>query len=246
MFRTILFISTLSFVSGLAHAQVTYAYSETQAVLMCGAAACGAHTQAPYGAATGIDDLNVGGDFFDVNFTNLAPAGPAPAISPFVLANTTAVPGQPLTGIDAGDAIAAFYATLQPPFGSYPIGGDQGPAFVTAFGPAGSLSSEYTPFGQPPVQELYDIVQPNVGGSDYGNVAEAGNLVGTSYFLTANGAIAVGQGGGPFYTTWVPVAAAPEIDLLSAMSALTLLVGGLSVLRGHRAVRRGPRDVPAR
>ncbi len=190
-----------------------------------GAVACASHSQAPFGGATGINDIIVGGDLFDVTFTETAPV-----TSPFVLSSTTATPGQPLTGIDAGSAIATFYGTLLPPYGSYAIGGDQGPAFITAFGPAGSLSSEFTPFGDQPVTELYDIIQTNVG-ADYGNnVAEAGN---DDFREAGDGVSAVGQGGGPFFTTWTPIAA-PEVDSRFAGSGLTLLIGGLAMLQGRR------------
>lgn len=37
-------------------------------------------------------------------------------------------------------------------------------------------------------------------------------------------------------TPWTPVTSAPEIDPASAMAGLTLLAGGLVVLRGRRKV----------
>jgi hypothetical protein len=215
-------LGALSF-SALVNAQT---YSESQAYF-----ACGCVVLDPWaGGGGGIDNLNVGGDLFDVTFTNTAPA-----TSPFVLSNSTAAPGQPLTGIDAANAIAAFYATLQPPYANgYPIAGDPGPAFVTAFGPSGSLSSAY--FGS---TELFDTVDTSVGAG--GSVAVAGQYPGTDSFLTASGQNVVTAGGsGPFYTTWTPIAAlaAPEIDPVSAVSALTLLVGGIVVLRGRRPGQR--------
>jgi len=201
---------------------------ESQAYLECGSAACGTHSQAPYGAATGIDDLNVGGDLFDVTFTS------APPVSPFVLSSTRAAPGQPLTGINAADAIEKFYGSLLPPYGDYPIAGDQGPAFITAFGPAGSLGAKYGG-----VAELFDIVQTNVGAGFYKNsVAEAGNPTGTNYYVTGDGhAIVPPAGGGAFYTTWTPVRT-PELDPSVAGGGLALLVGGIVVLRGRRAQRQ--------
>jgi hypothetical protein len=211
-------LGALSF-SALVNAQAS---SESQAYFACGCAVLD-----PWGGGGGgIDNLNVGGDFFDVTFTSTAPA-----TSPFVLSDSTAAPGQPLTGIDAGNAIAAFYATLQPPYANgYFLAGDPGPAFITAFGPAGSLSSVF--FGS---TELFDIVETTVGSS--GTVTLDGHPYATnSMFFNAEGQPLGVIGSGPFYTTWTPIAAiaAPEIDPVSAMSAMTLLFGSLAVLRGRR------------
>lgn len=166
-----------------------------QAYLVCGSVACGSHSPAVFGGATGINNLNVGGELFDVRFTGST----APATSPFVLSNSTAAPGQPLTGIDAGNAISDFYGSLPPPYGDYPIVGDEGPAFITAFGPAGSLSSEFNGSTQ-----LFDIVVPIVGVT-YRNVAEYGLYPGsTDIFYNAEGFEFGSDDGGPYYTTWTP------------------------------------------
>ena len=204
--------------------------ANAQAHLECGSIACGSHSNAAYGGATGINDLNVGGDLFDVNFT-----ATAPATSPFVLSDSTAAPGQPLTGIDAGNAIAAFYGSLLSPYGGYPIAGDPGPAFITAFGPAGSLSSGYLPPGFPPLTEIYDIVSTTPGVVYSGHVGAASSFATTYFFLSPIGPTPI-PGSPVDYTTWTPIAAlaAPEIDPVSAVSAMTLVLGALAVLRSRK------------
>jgi hypothetical protein len=200
-----------------------------QAYLECGNAACGPSVQ-PWSTSltTGINDLYVGGNLFDVSFTTTAPAS-----SPFVLSSTTAAPGQPLTGIDAANAIGNFYGGLLPPYAGYDITGDQGPAFITAFAPAGALSSEY--FGS---TELLDAEQTIVGGGWGGSAA----VVGSGFNSTAGGdGPFITADYGVFYTVWTPIAApiaAPEISPASAPAGLTLLLGCLAVLRGRRPGQR--------
>jgi hypothetical protein len=189
-----------------------------QTAFECGSVACVGVTPWDTTDITGINDLNVHGHLFDVSFTTTAPAS-----SPFVLSQTAAAPGQPLTGIDAGNAIANFYAAQLPPYANgYDIGGDQGPAFITAFGPAGALSGEF--FGS---TELFDAVQTVVGGDGTGNVA----LVAPGGYSFNERQVVNAQYGFD-YTVWKPIAA-PEIDPTSAASGLTLLLGGLAVLRGR-------------
>jgi hypothetical protein len=106
-----------------------------QAYFVCGSVACPS-TRNAFNDPTGINDLNIRGDIFDVTFTTTAPAS-----SPFVFSNTVAAPGQPLTGIDAGDAISAFYAGVTPGDGQGP--GQDGSSFITAFAPAGDLSVSF-------------------------------------------------------------------------------------------------------
>jgi hypothetical protein len=223
MLRLCAAIGALSF-SGLVSAQ---------AYLECGTAACGPSVQ-PWSTnlTTGINDLNVGGDLFDVSFTTTQPAS-----SPFVLSTSAALPGQPLTGIDADSAISNFYANLPPPYGTgpgaYPIVGDQGPAFITAFGPAGSASSDF--FGS---TQIFDAVQSIVGGGNGdgfdGEVGQVGN--GQFYPPAAAAGGPLNSNYGVFYTTWTPISAitAPEIDPASTVGALTLLLGSVVVLRGRR------------
>jgi hypothetical protein len=205
----------IGLLSGAVNAQ-----SESQAYLMCGTVACAPNINDVFfvGVVTGIDDLNVGGDLFDVAFMSTAPV-----TSPFVLSDSTAGPGQPLTGIDAADAISEVYALLVPPFGSYPLGGDPGPAFITAFEPAGSLSSEY--FG---ATTLWDVAQTIVGGT-----AKPGQVFGNNGFSTSPGVLSDNGGNEIYYTTWTPIAA-PEIDPNATASGVALLLGGLAILRGRK------------
>jgi hypothetical protein len=212
MVKVLAALGALSF-SALVHAQ---------AYLECGTAACGPSVQ-PWdtAATTGINDLKVDGNLFDVSFTTTQPAS-----SPFVLSASAAAPGQPLTGIDAANAIGAFYGGLLPPYDGYDITGDQGPAFITAFAPAGALSAEY--FGN---TELLDAEQTFVGGGSGGRVA----VVGSNLYVTPSGDSFINQDYGVFYTTWTPIAA-PEVDPTSTASSLTLLLGALAVLRGRRGL----------
>jgi hypothetical protein len=194
-----------------------------QAYLECGAAACAPNINAVFfvGEVTGINDLRVGGDVFDVSFNSTAPTS-----SPFVLSQTTAAAGHPLTGVDAGNAISAFYGALPPPYGGYDITGDPGPAFITGFAPAGSSSTNY--FG---ATELWDVAETSVGGGAVPTKVFGNNGFG------ANGQSILDNGGNEvFYTKWTPIAA-PEMDPSSATTALALLFGGLAVLRGRRPAR---------
>jgi len=197
------------------------AMANAQAHFECGAIACSPEAD-PFGGGgiTGIDDLNVRGHLFDVSFTTTTPSS-----SPFVFSNEPAAPGQPLTGIDAGNAIDDFYAAIQEPSGSAGwnfIPGDPGPGFITAFAPAGALSSKY--FG---ATDLWDFAQTFVG-----SVVLTTGVYGNNGFA-ANGSEIQNYGSGDYYTTWTPVAG-PEIDPTSAGSGLLLLVGALTVLRGRR------------
>jgi hypothetical protein len=224
-----------------------------QGYLECGTAACSPSVN-PWsyavagatgaGAITGINDLNVGGDLFDVTFATTAPAS-----SPFVFSSATAAPGQPLTGVDAGAAIADFFGSIAYPsqaYGGFDYVGDLGSAYITAFAPAGALSSEY--FG---ATELFDVAETHVGIVDSSvpagtvlqanaasfdhQVLEVGAL--QSGYYTSNEQGVQTDNGGIYYTKWTRIAA-PEIDPVSAMSAMTLLFCGLAVLRGRRPGQR--------
>jgi hypothetical protein len=204
--------------------------ASAQTTFECGSVACpGAnpwnlavvYAGATANEITGIDDLKVDGHLFDVSFTATAPTS-----SPFLLSQTTAAAGQPPTGVDAGNAISAFYGALLPPYNGYGVAGDPGAAFITAFAPAGSLSASY--FG---ATELWDVAETLVGGG-----AVPTKVFGNNGF-SANGQDIVDNNGNQvFYTKWTPIAA-PEMDPASATSALALLFGGLAVLRGRRPAR---------
>jgi len=213
-------------ISGLASAQTN---SESQAYFECGNVACASNVD-PYGpVTTGINNLNVGGDLFNVTFTSTQPA-----VSPFVLSTTTAAPGQPLTGIDAGLALTAFYGAQKAtaPGNYFTIfAGDPGPAFVTAFAPAGSLASQFQYDPNNPVLEVADVAQTVLAAS-FGQVAEEGYFSSSIHWHLINGPL-------PNYTTWTAVAApapvaAPEVDPTCAGSGLAFLIGGLAALLGRR------------
>jgi hypothetical protein len=216
MNRSMFVIAAL--ISGSAMAQTTFE---------CGSVACpGANPwnlAVVYNGATpteitGIDDLKVDGHLFDVSFTNTQPTS-----SPFGLSQTAAGAGQPPNGVDAGNGVSSFYGALRPPYaGGYDVAGDPGAAFITAFAPAGSLSSKY--FG---ATELWDVSETLVGGGP----------VATKIFGNNGFGIVDNNGNQVFYTVWTPVAA-PEIDPISTTGGLTLLLGGLAILRSARGLGR--------
>jgi hypothetical protein len=176
-----------------------------QTAFLCGSVACPTDQN-----FTGIYDLVVGGDHFDVTFanTNQPP--------PFQFSEYASTPGQPLTGVDAANALNEFFASIsiaQDPEILGPYG-----AYITAIGPTtGGL------FG-------FDLTTPFIG-EPYQPVSQA---VGSIQAVT-------GIPSQPSSNTiWVPISApvaAPEIDGSSAVTALTLLCGGALVLTGSRRAR---------
>jgi hypothetical protein len=176
-----------------------------------GSVACSAFGSAPI---TAIDDVSVDGHLFDVTFSDTQS-------NTFAFSQYQSTPGHPLTGIDAANALDAFYATQKGP-----NQGDDGPGIfaqvngvdtvvfniVTAFGPTKT----------PGVTDI-DITEPFLGFSYPG---EAQAVAVDSQFMCSLLATC---------TVWTPVAAAPEISPVSTTSALTLLLGVLAVLRGRRA-----------
>ncbi len=208
--------------SGMGHANTTFE---------CGAVACSAFGSQPI---TGINDVVVDGDHFDVAFTNTPD-------STFLFSSHASSSGQPLTGVDAANALDAFYATQQGP-----IPQADGPTilaqidgvdtFVTnivtayqASGTAGLIDIDITePF-------LGISLPPTVMAADAGDGVTGATSVVVSHvgsgFLCSASATCV---------KWTPIAApvnAPEISGASAVSALTLLLGCLAVLRGRRSQR---------
>jgi len=166
---------------------------------------------------TGINDLNVRGSLFDVTFIATAPAA-----SPFVLSQSAAAPQQPLNGIDAGNAISAFFGAIPPPYGTYPFRGDPGAAFITAFAPSGASGAKY--FG---ATVLWDVAETSVGGGTVPSM-----VFGNNGYNSSGGQI-VDNSNELYYTKWARVAA-PEIDPDSAAGGVALLFGGIAVLRGRR------------
>lgn len=194
--------------------------AHASAYLECGSVACTGNQ--PFSTAvTGVDDLSVDGHLYDVIYTNTQPAS-----SPFMFANNAAPPGQPLTGINAGNALSAYYGALQPPYGGYNIPGDPGPAFITAFAPSGAASAAY--FG---ATVLWDVAETSVGG---GGVPT--QVFGNNGFSSNNQRIVDNNGNQIYYTKWTAIAA-PELDANFVGSGLALLAGGLVVLGGRRPQR---------
>ena len=176
----------------------------------------------PYQAAFGptpIDDIKLGGGYWDVTWSQTAPA-----TSPFVLSTTTAKPGQPLTGIDAANALVAFYDEIPPPV-NYCCA-DNGYQAITAFSPGAASGLA----GLAPTTPG-DVAEPFPG---YGAIAlYAPNLRNQISFIGGTNGGYAGE-----YTIWTPVAApthVPELDTSGLSGAATLLLGALAVVRGrHR------------
>ena len=174
----------------------------------------------PYDAAfypTPIDDIKLGGGYWDVTWSQTAPA-----TSPFVLSTTTAKPGQPLTGIDAANALVAFYDEIPPPV--HYCCADIGEQAITAFSPAAASF----PLGEAPTTPG-DVASPVPG---YGAYAVYTSNLSNQISDIGPGANEQGE-----YTIWTPVAAptrAPELDATGLGSAATLLLGALAVVRGRR------------
>jgi hypothetical protein len=193
---------------------------------VCGSVACSAFGTQPI---TRIDDLVVDGDAFNVTFSN-NPNTP----SPFLFSSYAAASGQPLTGVDAANALDAFYATQQ---GPYPQA--DGPGILAEVGGVDveifNLVTAYQSSSTPGIVNV-DITQPFLGAwlgpvlqaPDIGDASPgAGAGVAVSHISSA-ARCSFGT-----CTVWTPIAA-PEISPVSAPSALTLLLGCLAVLRGRR------------
>jgi hypothetical protein len=102
---------------------------------VCGDVACSPFTTSQ--PITGIDDLAVGGNLFDVTFSNtLTP-------SPFLFSYSASGSGQPLTGIDAANALDAFYSSQVGPSGS------AGPGIITGTGFVLNYATAYQNSGIP-------------------------------------------------------------------------------------------------
>lgn len=194
------------------------------AYLECGSVACAGAGNNPFNiAVTGVDDLSVAGQLYDVSFASAQPAS-----SPFVFSSHAAAPGRSLTGIDAGNALSAFYGAIPPPYDGYPIAGDPGPAFITAFAPSGALRAAY--FG---ATELWDVAQTSVGGG-----ALHAQVFGNNGFSATDQPIVDNNGDEVYYTKWTAIAA-PEMDPNVVGSGFALLAGGIAILRGRRTAGVG-------
>jgi hypothetical protein len=176
----------------------------------CGSVACSAFGSAPI---TAIDDVSVDGHLFDVTFSDTQS-------NTFVFSQYQSTPGHPLTGIDAANALDAFYATQK---GPYPQ--DDGPGIFAKVNGVDSvvfnIVTAYAPTKTPGITDI-DVTEPFLGISAPG---ETEAVAVDSRFLCSQFATCA---------VWTPVSA-PEISLVSTTSALTLLLGSLAVLRGRRA-----------
>jgi lipoprotein-anchoring transpeptidase ErfK/SrfK len=179
----------------------------------CGTVACSAFDSVPI---TAIDDVVVGGQHFDVTFSSTQD-------TTFAFSQFPSTTGHSLTGIDAADALDAFYATQKGP-NLY----DEGPGIyaqvsgvdtevydiVTAFGKTKTAGITNIDITQP----FLGLTNPNVQASQ----VTSGSLCSSSVTCTV--------------WTRIPTAA-PEISPVSAASALIMLLGFLAVLRGRGARR---------
>jgi hypothetical protein len=192
----------------------------------CGAVACSAFGSQPI---TGIDNVVVDGDHFNVTFSNTQD-------TTFSFSSLASASGQHLTGVDAANALDAFYATQQGP-----IPQDDGPGIFAQVGGVDqevfNLVTAYQASSTPGIFNL-DVTQPFLGGGYNGptlvapDVGDNSPAAGQGPVVTHAQSICFGT-----CTVWTPIAA-PEISLVSASSELTLLLGCLVVLRGRRPVQR--------
>jgi len=181
----------------------------------CGTIACSAFGNQPI---TGIDNVVVDGEYFNVAFSDTQN-------TPFVFSSTAAGSGQPLTGVDAANALDAFYATQLGP-----IPQDDGPGIIAKIGGVDTtvfnIVTAYKTTSTPGLLDI-DITEPFLGIS-----LPAGSGVSVEQvdkgFLCSSFATC---------TVWTPVTA-PEISPVSAPAGLTLLLGCLAVLRGRRSGQR--------
>jgi hypothetical protein len=181
----------------------------------CGTVACSAFGS---GVITAIDDVVVRGDHFNVTFSNTQD-------TTFAFSSFTAASGQPLTGIDAGNALDAFYATQKGP-----IPQDDGPGILAKVGGVDeevlNIVTAYGAASTPGIVNI-DFTQPFLGISLPAGTGVTAQQVGSGFPCSSSAAC----------TVWTPIAA-PEISLVSAPSELTLLLGCLLVLRGRRPGQR--------
>jgi hypothetical protein len=192
----------------------------------CGTVACSAFGNQPI---TAIDNVVVDGDHFNVTFSNTQD-------TTFAFSSFAAASGQPLTGVDAANALDAFYATQKGP-----IPQDDGPGIFAKVGGVDeevfNLVTAYHASSTPGIFNL-DVTQPFLGGGYNGpthvapDVGDNSPAAGQGPVVTHAESVCFGT-----CTVWTRVAA-PEISPVSAPSALTLLLGSLVVLRGRRPAQR--------
>ena len=192
----------------------------------CGTVACSAFGNLPI---TGIDNVLVGGDLFNVTFSNTQSTN-------FLFSSYASTAGHPLTGVDAANALDAFYSTQTGPSPQ-----DDGPGIIAKVGGVDvtvfNIVTAYQATSTPGVFAL-DITQPFLGGGYTGPTLVAPDA-GDSLPFAGQGPVVTHAQNICFgtCTVWTPVAA-PEISPVSAPAGLTLLLGCLLVLRGRRPGQR--------
>lgn len=197
----------------------------------CGRVACSAFGTK---TITAIDDLAIDGDYFDVTFSN------KPS-SLLAFSYGTAGPGQPLTGVDAANALDQFYGTQGNPLDP----GADGPGILADIdGRAGIVNNIVTafgPFSTLPGTYLLDVTQPFLGIANppvkkAPFEGDSLNGVGASVIVT-HWASPCGPG---VCAVFAPIAppVAPELFPAEAPAALTFLFGVVAVLRSRW--RRSP------
>jgi hypothetical protein len=181
-----------------------------QAHFECGTVACSAFGSAPI---TAIDDVVVGGERFDVTFSNTQD-------TTFAFSQFASTTGHHLTGIDAADALDAFYATQKGPNGY-----DDGPGiYAQVNGVDTEVYNIVTAFGttKTPGITNIDMTEPFLGITNPDAVA----------LKVASGSLCSSLA---TCTVWTRIpAAAPEMSSVSTASALIMLLGFLAVLGGRR------------
>ncbi len=181
--------------------------------LVCGSVACS--NAFPF---TGIDNLSVGGHLYDVTFSNTTLS------SPFAFSAYAAGPGQAATAVDAANALNSFMGTQT--FGSSPF---------DPSGPVGSFITAYKPVSN----GVYDILAASAFFGYSPTPTRVAPFTGDSII----GSVSISQEG--IYkdpcqysscTVWTAVntTSAPELEPASIAGALTLLLGGIAVMRGAR------------
>jgi hypothetical protein len=194
------------------------------ASFVCGPVPCSAFGT---GVITGIDDLVVDGDHFDVTFSHAQD-------STFAFSYFSSLPGQTVTGVDAANALDAFYDTQHGP-----IPQDDGPGIIASVDGVTSVVFNIVTAVGPTSSDgvvAADITEPFLGGVNHGPISvapDAGDGSPGPGQVVVSHANSAGLCSFATCTKWTLISA-PEVSPSSAISALTLLLGILVVLRGRR------------
>lgn len=195
---------------------------------ICGDSPC--VTVAPYnspytstGVATGLHDLVVDGSAFDVTFFTDT------EISPFLYSTVPSVLGQPITGLDAGNALQTFVNTIDPDMTSNQLSGpfqrDESQSWiVTATSPGrdGDLNLDLAQMFIGGTIPLTTVATTFPGGGTVVQTTSTSQQNECSRFIC---------------TQWTPISqvvGAPEISLSTAPAALMLLLGLFAIAKERR------------